>query len=178
MADRTTQTVETEWVAFPGGELEGQAPKRLCPACAALQREATSPRAAGQIRAVRRPLCFLCYRADLDRERAFRAAGQIDTGSAARFQGALPFEPVNVPRLEMLRADRARARQADRTGAGAFADRRRQAQIRARHALQAIVAGIRARQLDAPMRERHFAAAVHGAELQLPEAWLPFVVAR
>jgi hypothetical protein len=55
-------------------------------------------------------------------------------------------------------------------GAGRYADKRRQAQIAARHALQQIAAGIQSR--GAVM------SAIHAAELQLPEAWIPFVVSR
>jgi hypothetical protein len=55
-------------------------------------------------------------------------------------------------------------------GAGRYVDKRRQAQIAARHALQRIAAGVQARGVTL--------AAIHAAELQLPEAWLPFVVSR
>jgi len=171
------QTVGDEWVGFPGGELEGKRPKALCPACReALRREASGPS---------RTLCFQCYRADLDRARALEAAGNLNTASAARFQFQLPFEPVNRPRLAMLKVERARASSA-RGGrsAGAeivdlrFADRRRHAQIEARHALQRIAADVASRQLAAVERDRALAFAIRAAELQLPEAWLPFVVAR
>ncbi|HEY3044666.1 MAG TPA: hypothetical protein VGJ39_11600 [Vicinamibacterales bacterium] len=137
------------------------------------------------------PLCFQCYRAEIDRARALKAAGQLDTASAERFQTALPFEPVNRPRLEMLKAERSTARVSTlATSSGKFADRRRQAQIAARHALQRIAAGL-AGNPESPGspgndvwkptpadREREIAAAIHAAELQLPESWLPFVVSR
>ncbi len=55
-------------------------------------------------------------------------------------------------------------------GAGRYVDKRRQAQIAARHALQQIAAGVQARSATL--------AAIHAAELQLPEAWIPFVVSR
>ena len=119
-------------------------------------------------------LCFQCYRADLDRERALKAAGDLDTASSERFQSALPFEPVNTSRLERLRAERAAARGMPQEGAGQFVDRRRRAQIAARHALDRIGAG----QHYQRKRDRVMAAAVHAAELQLPESWLPFVVSR
>jgi hypothetical protein len=64
---------------------------------------------------------------------------------------------------------------------GRFADRRRQAQIAARHALQRIAAGLAGNGAYRPTladREREMAAAIHAAELQLPESWLPFVVCR
>jgi len=204
MPQRTDQTVDQEWVSFPGGELEGRRPKALCAAC----REASAHRARGTRTLApgtrtlapgtgtfapgtlstqhparstehrRDVLCFQCYREELKRERAIRAAGQLDTGSEARFQEQLPFEPLNGPRLEMLKVERAAARAAVLEGAGRFVDKRRQAQIAARHALQAIAAGLRDRRLAAADRERLMAFAVHAAELQLPESWLPFVVSR
>jgi len=131
-----------------------------CPACRA---RSDSP-------GLRAPLCFLCYRAEMDRERSLKAAGQLDTASDERFQTALPFEPVDTRRLARLRAERAAARAGMQAGVGRSVDKRRQAQIAARHALQQIAAGVRSR--DATM------AAIHAAELQLPDAWLPFVVSR
>jgi len=168
--------VTDEWVSFPGGELEGRRPKALCRAC----REALE-RAAGRAERYQpRTLCFQCYRAELDREHALKAAGDLDTASVERFQTSLPFEPVNRARLVMLKADRAAARESLRHGVGQFVDKRRQAQIAARHALQRIFAGVQARSASTP---RHadddiVAAATRAAELQLPDAWLPFVVSR
>ena len=170
-----------EWVSFPGGELEGKRPKAMCPACReALKREASRAIASCETSAASRsrPLCFQCYRAELDRERALRAAGALDTASEARFQYQLPLEPVNRARLEMLKVERAEARAAASAGVGQYVDKRRHAQLEARRALQAIAAGLRARGLA---RARHAVAmevAIHAAELQLPEAWLPFVVSR
>ena len=63
-------------------------------------------------------------------------------------------------------------------GAGRYADKRRRAQIAARHALDAIAAGLNARPLAATERDRVMNGALHAAELQLPESWLPFVVSR
>jgi hypothetical protein len=147
----------------------------MCPACReALKRDASAPRSSRPSRL----LCFECYRADLDRERALGAAGELDTASDARFQGQLPFEPVNRARLGMLKAERSEARATASRGIGQFADKRRHAQIAARHALQQIVTGLSARQLAPAVREQAMAAAIHAAELQLPEAWLPFVVSR
>ena len=116
----------------------------------------------------------------MDRERALKAAGSLDTASEARFQGQLPFEPVNRARLERLRAERADARVAAHAGAGRFVDRRRQAQIAARHALERIVAGVRASIERRPEHEREAARrkALEAAELQLPDVWLPFVASR
>jgi hypothetical protein len=173
----SSQIIEKEWVSFPGGELEGKRPKVLCPDCR--EKLARAPMDALRTRA----LCFQCYRAGIERDRALLAAGQIDTASDARFQDALPFEAVNRPRLDMLKMERAAERARMRVGAGQFVDKRRQAQIAARHALQQIAAGLRARAdrggsntFDKfPGAE---AAAIHAAELQLPEAWLPFVVSR
>jgi len=155
---------------FPGGELEGRRPRALCPAC----REALARSPIETLRS--RALCFQCYRAGLDRDNALRVAGQIDTASESRFQDALPFEPVNRARLDVLRMERAAARARLRVGAGQFVDRRRQAQIAARHALQQVAAQLQARKSDD--RARAEASAIHAAELQLPEAWLPFVVSR
>jgi hypothetical protein len=172
-----SQIVDGEWIAFPGGELEGKRPKALCPACReALKRETASLRRSGAGR--QRPLCFQCYRAELERERAVQAAGQLDTASDARFQAQLPFEPVNHVRLEMLKAERTTARVASVQGIGEYVDKRRRAQIAARHALQAIAAGVKARKLPPTLEAGVLAAAAHAAELQLPESWLPFVMAR
>jgi hypothetical protein len=106
----------------------------------------------------------------LDRERALKAAGQLDTASDDRFQTTLPFEPIDRPRLQMLRGERAAERAVLQMGTGRYVDKRRQAQIAARHALQQIAAGLQVRGA--------VLAAIHAAELQLPEAWLPFVVSR
>ena len=180
---------DSDWIGFPGGELEGKRPKVLCPACREALGRAFGRRAeAGQgVQARRdglagRTLCFQCYRAEIDRDRALKAAGELDTASVERFQTALPFEPVNRPRLEMLKVERATARSATlATRSGKFADRRRQAQIAARHALQRIAAGSAAtgwRQAASADHARAMIAAIHAAELQLPESWLPFVVSR
>ncbi len=118
---------------------------------------------------------------ELDRQRALKAAGDLDTASDERFQNALPFEPVNRPRLEMLKAERAVSRTTMAQGLGRFDDKRRKAQISARHALQRIVAGFAARTGTAGASveaNRAWACAVHAAEIQLPESWLPFVVSR
>lgn len=163
MADETTQTVAHEWISFPGGELEGRRPRVLCAACRARKRTDTT-------------LCFQCYRAELDRERALRAAGTLITASEARFQGQLPFEPIDEGRLALLKSERGTTRGALVDGVDRFADRRRRAQIAARHALQSIVAARPARASAA--YDRTIAAALHAAELQLPDSWMPFVVAR
>jgi len=169
--DQRQQVVEqvtdsSDWVAFPGGELEGRRPRALCAACRdRLQRVATGERSVRDRRDG--TLCFECYRAELERERRMKAAGGLLTASDARFQCTLPFDAVNTSRLERLRAERAEARRASSVGVGAYADRRRQAQLAARHALQ---------QLGSQLESRRLAARV--AELQLPEAWLPFVMAR
>ena len=82
------QTPEHEWTPFRGGELEGKRPKRLCPAC----RETLGRAASGSAAArppnewPRQPLCFQCYRLDLERERALKAAAGLNTASEARFQ--------------------------------------------------------------------------------------------
>lgn len=179
MAQHTPQTVADEWVTFPGGELEGRRPRTLCRACReALNVAVRAGAPQSGSAASRRTLCFQCYRAELDRERALAAASELDTASDARFQTQLPFEPVNTARLAMLKAEHVAARGVMLQGAGRFVDRRRQAQIAARHALQAIVAGVTAHRLAPAARARALAAAIHAAELQLPESWLPFVVSR
>ena len=147
------QVGEGQWVALPGGELEGRRPNVLCGPC----------RMRRAIGAERKAVCFECYKADARRQRAFEAAATVNTGSAGRFQFGLPFEAVDRGRLDRLKAERAAARQQLRVGAGRFVDRRRRAQIAARHALQQLGTGLRVR-------------GIHAAELQLPESWLPFVV--
>ncbi len=176
---------DSDWVGFPGGELEGKRPKTLCPACrenvgrllATRRTEAVRATPAGP-QGASRTLCFQCYRAEIDRDRALRAAGELNTASVERFQTALPFEPVNRPRLEMLKVERIAARTAGHQGVVRFEDRRRQAQIAARHALQNIAASLAARKATPADRAREIAYAIHAAELQLPESWLPFVVSR
>src|SRR5438045_747484 len=107
MGRHIDQVQGEEWVSFPGGELEGKRPKVLCPACrAALNRGAASSNSSHPS-GPPRPLCFQCYRAELEREHALRAAGDLDTASDARFQFQLPFERVNRARLDMLKAGRA-----------------------------------------------------------------------
>jgi hypothetical protein len=115
------------------------------------------------IGAQRKAVCFECYKADARRRRAFEKAAAIETGSEARFQGGLPFEAVDRPRLERLKIERAASRR--QSGVGRFVDQRRRAQIAARHALQQLGDGLRGRGL-------------HAAEVQLPESWLPFVASR
>ena len=153
------QAVENEWVTLPGGELEGRRPKTLCGPCR-LRKAAGAPA---------RAICFECYRADRKRQvgldAAFKAAGEFESASDARFQDGLPFEPVNLARLELLKAERSHARHQARAGIGQYVDKRRQAQIAARHALQRLGEGLKVQ-------------GIHAAELQLPEAWLPFVASR
>ena len=177
MGDKNSQNVADEWVSFPGGELQGKRPNsRLTdptdPIHAtdrAHQAHPTHP--AGT-------LCFQCFRAGLDRDRALKAAGELDTATDGRFQFVLPLEPIDQARLSMLKGDRAVARAEARQGAGELVDRRRRAQIEARHVLHGVFAGLRSRQLPASLRESQSASATHAAELQLPDAWLPFVVSR
>lgn len=174
-----TQTIAEEWVTFPGGELEGTRPRALCTTCReALKREAAGLSGPTRPTSPTRPLCFQCYRMDLDRACALRAAGELDTASDARFQSQLPFEPVNRTRLDTLKAARADARATASQGIGQYADKRRHAQIEARHALQAIAAGLNARQLPSAVEAQVITSAIHAAELQLPDAWLPYVVSR
>ena len=151
MSKRTFRNLQADWAVFPGGELEGQRPRVLCRAC----RRGGSGQAG--------TLCFQCYRAHLDRDRALRAAANLDTGSEARFQEVLPFEPIQTARLVRLKVERQRARDLAGAGLGRLADRRRRAQMAAREALRGIAART---------------SVIHAAELQLPSAWLPFVLSR
>jgi hypothetical protein len=159
-----------DWGTFPGGELEGKRPKAVCPPCREAMNRGFVPTA--------RTLCFQCYRAELERDRALRAAGNLDTGSEERIQAQLPFEQVNRARLAALKAARAEARTAASQGTGVYVDKRRQAQIAARHALQQVADGLKARRVAATAAAQALDDAAHAAELQLPDAWLPFVLAR
>src|SRR5688572_16404093 len=134
---------DSGWLAFPGGELEGARPRALCPACReALKAQARGPLGArgrmGRSPGTKPALCFLCYRAELDRTRALQAAGAFNASSEARFQEALPFEPVNLTRLAMLKVERlnGQSSQGSRGTLHSFTQRRHRAQIAARHALQ------------------------------------------
>ena len=138
MGSVSQQVAVDEWVSFPGGELEGLRPR-------------VSARHAATNRSARQRRAFLSSSGrsassviapSLDRERALKAAGELDTASSERFQSALPFEPVNRARLAMLEVERAKSRETAHAAAGAFTDRRHQAQIKARHALQRILSGI------------------------------------
>src|SRR6476661_7564693 len=170
----TSQVVEREWVSFPGGELQAPRPTVLCPACRAkVQASAVKPANLSN-----QPLCFACYRASIERERALKAAGELNTASEARFQSTLPFEPVNRSRLARLQSERAASRITARSGVGQYVDKRRQAQIAARRVLERIVIGLRERNASSAERHRVLTTATHAAELQLPEAWLPFVMSR
>jgi hypothetical protein len=177
---RVPDNLDTEWIPFPGGELEGPRPKALCTACRERLQRATNlsnpsnPSNPSNLR----PLCFACHLASVTRDRALKAAGELDTASEARFQTTLPFQPVDHARLARLRVERATARVAAQAGVGRYVDKRRQAQIAARHALERIVVGLRVRNATKPEHDRAMSMAVHAAELQLPEAWLPFVVSR
>ncbi len=161
------QTVD--WVAFPGGELEGPPPAGRCAACRRL--------GGGRLHG-RQPVCFQCYRDGQRREQLIREAAQRETTSEAQFQWTLPFEPVNARRLESLKALRATARASQPGSISGFADRRHRAQIAARHMLQMLEAGLQSEPALARNGPRALAAAAHVAELQFPDAWLPFVVAR
>jgi hypothetical protein len=169
-----SQVIDKEWLSLPGGELQAPRPSVLCPACRA-KLQASPSNASNPSN---RPACFACYRATVERERALKAAGELNTASVERFQSALPLEPVNQSRLAQLRTDREASRVTSRQGIGHYVDKRRQAQIAARHALEQIVIGLRDRNLTNEERDRVLSNATHAAELQLPEAWLPFVVAR
>lgn len=158
-ADARTLSVR-EWIPLPGGELEAPRVRALCATCR---------------RVGKRPLCLGCFKAEREREQQFKAARELATASEARFQISLPFDPVNRARLNQLRAARQAARAIENQGVGQFVDKRRQAQIAARHALQRLAEGLRARGITAPARHPDLAQATHAAELQMPESWLPLV---
>ena len=114
-AGAENEVVDGEWVAFPGGELEGRSQR----GCAALASCGAPPGLS------RRAFCFTCHREEGLRRRALQAAAELDTASEARFQWGWPFEPVNRPRLARLKAEttctRARCaskRPGSRIGAG------------------------------------------------------------
>jgi hypothetical protein len=132
----------------------------------------------GSDRARGRTLCFQCYRAGLDRDRALRAAAGLETASEARFQTTLPFEPVDHVRLQRLKSERTTSRRMLRAGAGRYVNQRRQAQIAARHALQRVVSGLHERRAEQGEVARTLSVMTRAAELQLPESWLPFVTMR
>ena len=163
-AERGSGLQTIDWMAFPGGELEAPRPAGRCPACRRL----------GRIRQDHAPVCFQCYRDGQRREQLLREAAQRETTSEAQFQWTLPFEPVNTRRLESLKALRA----TERAGGSGFSERRRRAQIAARHMLRMLEAGLQNERTSRGMRQSALAAAAHVADLQFPEAWWPFVVAR
>lgn len=143
-----TTVPSTGWLAFPGGELEGRPSLALCDRCRAAKRS-------GQPRPLQRSaLCFQCYRADLAVARRLRERVEVHTGSAERFQDALPFEPVDTSRLARLKRRRAAALAAPRTTVERCVESRVKAQMDARHALAAVVSGLRARGLYRPASER------------------------
>ena len=78
----------------------------------------------------------------------------------------------------MLKAERAEARATASQGIGQYADKRRHAQIRG--ASRAAVDRRRPQgaSADAGGAGADDGGGVHAAELQLPEAWLPYVVSR
>ena len=187
-SDVIHEPTENEWVTFQGGELEGARPKAMCPACRLRASRASARQGRDGLqtahdgtspeRRAPSPACFQCFRVDQARQRALRAARALNTASEARFQDTLPFEPVNRARLEQLRAERSTARATLKTGSARFADKRRHAQIAARHALDRIAAGLRSGGARDVERHTAISEAIHAAELQLPEAWIPFVVSR
>ena len=175
--DAPTHT-EIDWTPFPGGELEGARPRAQCPSCRAhIGRDITGAAGAGKP-----ALCFQCYRAEIDKNRKLKAAAELDTASDARFQCTLPFEPVNTSRLARLKVEREDARVKAREGAGSYIEKRHRAQIDARHALSRLLHGLKQRELtgagQGQSRQRAAGMAMRAAEMQLPESWLPFVVAQ
>lgn len=187
--DDAPSYAEIAWTPFSGGELEGTRTTALCPSCRAARR-AGRPIATGA-----GTLCFQCYRTELERNRQAKAAVELNTASDERFQTQLPFEPVNVSRLTQLRVERQASREHARHGAGGYVEKRRRAQIEARHALARIFTGLKHRELVAPVACAGLATAAHTptaahragqtgphtagtSALQFPDSWLPFVVSR
>jgi hypothetical protein len=163
-AKATPQLLQAEWVPFSGGELEGCRPRALCADCRTkLDKGAHTT------------LCFHCYRLEIERQRALKAAGELNTASEERFQCALPLERVNHARLARLKVERQQARSAQ-AKASPYVDRRRQAQINARHALSRLAEGLRSYRLT--QEQKQAVVQARGANAPIPEAWLPFVSAR
>jgi hypothetical protein len=178
ISSETLQAADGDWVSFPGGELQGRRPQRLCPSCQDARNDLAGMARTVRLESSRRAtLCFQCYRLELDREKALKAAAELNTASDARFQFTLPWEPVDVRRLSTLRAARGAARLAAQGAEGGFAARRHRAQIAARHALQIAMGSLRPKPSETS-GARALAGLSHAAELQLPESWLPFVVGR
>ena len=163
-------------MTFQGDELEGKRSRVL------FCRGQLKRMASGQARPeLRQAICFQRYRAEVERQRSVRAAGELDTASVQRFQSALSFEPVDRALLNTLKARRTASRTPMTEGVERFVDKQRQAQIAARHALQRSATRLSTRAVSAsPSQEgdRVWASAVHAAEFQLPESWLPWVVSR
>jgi hypothetical protein len=177
IAKPSPQLLEADWVPFAGGELEAPRPKVLCQDCRArLQRRVNDAAAALPSAAATRldPLCFACHRADLQRDRALKAAGELDTATDARFQFVLPLAPVDHSRLARLKVERREARVAQ-VKASPFVDRRRQAQITAQQVLQRLAQGLRARGV---VPGKSVALSTRSGRVQLPDTWLPFAASR
>ena len=175
--DTAPTHTDIDWVPFPGGELEGSRTRALCPQCRVRELRAALRKQPVPVG----PACFQCYRLAVERDRKLKDAGELDTASDERFQTALPFEPVNTSRLARLKVERTQA-QAKAKPAGGYAARQARARIEARHALASVVVGLRHRmaagQMSAAARRAQMDMATRAAELQLPEAWLPFVAAQ
>lgn len=171
----TRQLLDLEWVPFAGGELEGRRPKVMCPACRTRLREQSrgqSAAEAGSASGSAPRLCFECHRVDLARERALLAAGRLDTASDARFQFLLPLAAVDRARLARLDVERRQAR-VEQARVSPYVDRRRQAQLKARHALQRLAEGLRARgvlQADAGVPAAMSRRTSRGSHARLPFA--------
>ena len=172
-AKATPQLLQAEWVPFAGGELEGRQPKALCSDCRSkLSLAAKGTRSADPQKPT---LCFSCYRLEMERERALKAAGELNTASEERFQCALPLEKVNYARLGRLKMEREVARR-QQAVSSPYVDRRRQAQLKARHALGRLAEGPRAYRLV--QEQKRAVMQSRAAQVPLPDAWLPFVASR
>jgi hypothetical protein len=166
------------WQPFPGGELEGRPSSVRCKACRQVsQTPGAAPARPGT-------LCFQCYRADLDRQKALQQAAALDTGSEERFQWQLPLDPVDRPRVAMLRAARVTSRASMAPRQRDLVERRRRAQIAARDTLGRLAAGLKARGIVAGGGAGKVVTTTLKAEAprravpaEFPEAWLPFLAA-
>jgi hypothetical protein len=139
-------------------------------------------RASGPLRAERKvrngqvgaPVCFACHRADLERERKLKAAGELDTASPERFQFALPLAPVDQARLARLKVQRREAR-VEQARVSPYVDRRRRAQLTAQQVLARLAQGLRARGV---VSADQVSIRAGSRRVALPDSWLPFAASR
>jgi hypothetical protein len=165
----------TEWIPFPGDELLGERPPVECAGC---RNRASGVAGAGS---PKRTICFQCYRAHFERRRRLAASLEALSASEGRFLLTQPFESVDHERLARLRHTRELAR-ADAARLSRFDRRRRDAQIAARHLLDSggVAGAAQQRPAVAVSAARVVQAVASGGAvpLQMPLAWLPFLMSR